>query len=112
MNKIFLIIVLIASSYGQAQKVIRMGAGNTDCSEFLDYAEDKDSLEMTFHGSYAQGVFATMNTVSEAGLLNEGVTTFAPKIATLRRVLMKYCDENLTRDYHDAVLAVWVANAK
>ena len=115
MNKIFLILVLIASSYGLAEKVIRMGAGNTSCSQFLDYAEDKDSLEMTLHGSYAQGVFATMNAISRMGLIDNpelNKTEFAPTIEILRRVLMKHCNEKLTQDFHNAVFITWMNYAQ
>ena len=66
MNKIFLILVLIASSYGQAY--ILLGAGALDCSEYLDSAEKgRYATDMGLFGGYAQGVFTTMNMLSEIG---------------------------------------------
>ena len=112
MNKIFLILVLLVSSYGQAVNVARMGVGASSCSVFLDYAEDKDGPMMLMFGSYAQGVFAAFNEVSSSELLPEMRGLFEPKTPTLRRVLMKHCDENLTQDFHEAVIRVWYANAK
>lgn len=111
MNKIFLILVLIASSYGQA--ITTMGAGESNCSEFLDNAEVKDSINMAFYGSFAQGVFMTMNSASSNGILpyKEGIE-FAPNTPTLRRVVMRFCDENLTMNYYLALINVWAENAK
>ena len=112
MNKIFLILVLIASSYGQAY--ILLGAGALDCSEYLDSAEKgRYATDMGLFGGYAQGVFTTMNMLSEIGGLpyKEGIQ-FTPNTSTLRRVLMKHCNENLTMKYHQAVGIVWVENAK
>ena len=111
MNKIFLILVLIASGYGQA--FMLLGTGSTNCSEFLDNAEEKDSISMGLYGSFAQGVFTTMNMSSEAGVLpyKEGIE-FSPNTPTLRRVVMRFCDENLTMNYHQALINVWAQNAK
>ena len=113
MNKIFLILVLIASAYGQANTVARMGVGASSCSVYLDYAENKDDQHYLF-GSYAQGAFATLNEVSGAELFpnQKEIILFEPKTPTLRRVLMKHCDENLTQDFHEAVIRVWYEYAK
>ena len=113
MNKIFLIIVLIASSYGQAKGIERLGVGTANCSLFLDNSESADALTMPMFGSYAQGAFATMNTVSRQLFPDAKIIlTFSPDTAVLRRVLRKHCDDNLTQNFHDAVLEVWIGNAK
>ena len=113
MNKIFLILVLIASSYGQANTVSRMGVGGSSCSVYLDVAENKDDQTFYLFGSYAQGAFAIFNEVSSSKLLpNNKSGLFEPKASSLRRVLMKHCEENLTEDFHEAVIRVWYAYAK
>ena len=111
MNKIFLILVFLVSSYGQAFMLI--GPGALNCSEFLDEAEDKDSIGMSLYGSFAKGVFTTMNMSSDIGVLpyKKGIQ-FSPNSPTLRRVLMKFCDKNLTMNFHQATVYVWAENAK
>ena len=112
MNKIFLILVLIASSYGQAYEI--SGAGVSNCSDFLDAAEKGTYASNTvLFVSYAQGAFTTLNMFSEMGKLpyKEGIQ-FSPSPTTLRRVFMKFCNENLTMDYSQAVTYVWAENAK
>jgi len=111
MNKIFLILVFLVSSYGQA--FMQLGTGTSNCSEFLDNAEDKDSIGMSLHVSFAQGVFMTMNMSSAIGVLPyKKDIEFSPSTPTLRRVLMKFCDNNLTMNFHQATLYVWAENAK
>ena len=117
MNKIFLIIVLIASSYGYSL-FKPFGAGASDCSSMLD-ASDKgiESVDFSVFGGYAQGVFVTLNSVASIGALGGSMAEFNyKKLETpypmLKRVLDRYCDNNLTELYHNAVVGAWIENAK
>ena len=117
MNKIFLILVLIASSYGYS--LFRpFGVGASDCSSMLD-ASDKgmNSVDFSMYGIYAQGVFVTMNSVASIGGLAGNFEEFNYKkletpLPMLKRVLDRYCDNNLTQNYHTAVVDAWMENAK
>ena len=117
MNKIFLIIVLIASSYGYSS-FRPFGVGTSDCSSMLD-ASDKgmNSVDFSMYGIYAQVVFVTLNYVASFGVFGEDYAEFNYKkletpLPMLKRLLDRYCDNNLTENYHNAVVRTWIENAK
>jgi hypothetical protein len=47
--------------------------------------------------------------MSESELIvgRSDVKIFAPDATTLRRVLIKYCEDNLTLRFNTAVMAIW-----
>ena len=117
MNKIFFILVLLVSSYGYSS-FRPFGVGASDCSSMLD-ASDKgmNSVDFSMYGIYAQGVFVTMNSVASIGGLSGNFAEFNYKkletpLPMLKRVLDRYCDNNLTQNYHTAVVDAWMENAK
>ena len=111
MNKIFLIIVLIASSYGHTYMVL--GLGTSECGEVSALAQNIDSPGLELYLIHAQGAFSAMNGLSEIGYLNiPNKVEFSPKKVTLKLLIKKYCDENLTDNFQDAVMSIWAQNAK
>ena len=107
MKKIYLILMLAVSSYGYS--VPLMGYGAQTCSSYLDAAEDRYGERMISFGSYAHGALTAYNIMSESELIvgRSDVKIFAPDATTLRRVLIKYCEDNLTLRFNTAVMAIW-----
>ena len=120
MNKIFLVITLCFLNYGlfSTEKnrseitYTSFGFGNSDCSAYLDTIDDGfDNLKEMFI-AYSQGVSVTQNAVSALGVeLFEG-KQFVSKGSMLERLITKYCEENVSANYHVASTKIWFENAK
>ena len=89
-----------------------LGLGQSECGEVSALAKNIDSPELALYVIHAQGAFTAMNGLSETGNLNTNKVEFAPKGVTLKLLIKKYCDENLTSNFQDAVMIIWAENAK
>ncbi len=111
MKKIYFVLILCVSSYGYSYSFL--GVGSKNCSNYLDEAENTDSPAFYIYGSFAQGTLMTINMFAEGKVIDElGEKNFNPEGGTLKRVLMKHCEENLTKNYFEAVLDVWTEYAR
>ena len=105
MKKIYFVLILFVSSYGFSSSFL--GVGSQNCSHYLEEAEYTNQT-FYIYTSFAQGTFMTMNMFSEEKIIEElGERYFVPDTTTLERVLIKHCEENLTKVYFAAVLEVW-----
>lgn len=115
MNKIFLILVFISSSYAfvseDKERYEVLGPGLSECGEVVEAAEKGlVSPRYLVFVAYAQGVITTLNATSS--YIYDEQLNFAPKFPTLSRVIKNYCNENLLDVFHESVVTLWVENAK
>ena len=120
MNKIFLILTLSICSYGlisneknlSEKTYTNFGLGQSDCSAYLDAIDDGFNEVKTMYVVYTQGVSVTYNAVSALGVDVFQDKQFAPKGSMLERLITKYCEENVSANYHEASSLIWFENAK
>jgi len=115
MNKIFLILTLSICSYGltsQDGQYYVLGAGQMECGEVVDVAERAglESDDYFYYVTFTHGVFSTLNTTSQ--YIYDSNKQFAPRNRTLYQVIKKFCEENLTMEFHKASFRMWEQNAK
>ncbi len=100
MKKIYLILMLVMSSYGYSYFQI----GTQNCAKFLDEIE-KDTIVGGYMLMYAAGMIDAKNFEF---MFEKG---FEPDEPLLRRSLVKYCEKNLSVRFYRAVNDLWLKNA-
>ena len=120
MNKILLILTLSSCSYGLISHESKdprnetsslLGAGQLECGQVVEAADKGlDSDGYFYYLMYAQGVISTLNFTQR--YIYEEKRNFAPSIPTLKRLMKKHCEENLTINFFSSISAFWVENAK
>ncbi len=105
MKKIYLILMLVMSSYGFS---LNYQIGDDSCGVFLDQM-DENVVKGQWYMMYAVGWFEAHNFLSKNGIL-AGMTEnqFSPDQSVLRRSLIKYCNDNLSQKFYLAVGNVWL----
>ena len=120
MNKVLLVITLCFFSYGlistekdwSEKTFYNFGVGQSDCSAYLDAIDDGSFELKTMYLVYSQGVSVTYNSVSALGVEVFENKQFAPKGSMLERLITKYCEENISANFHETSSIIWFENAK
>ena len=100
MKKIYLILMLVISSYGYS---LNYGIGTDSCGVFLDEMENKTEISGYFI-VFALGWIEATNFLSKGNVYSGANNKqFTPGESVLRRTLIKYCDNNLSSQFGHAV---------
>ena len=109
MKKIYLILMLVMSTYGYSYNY---QIGQTSCAEFLDEM-DRGSVKGQWLLMYAMGWYDANNLLSEGGVLGLGFEKqYAPDLPVLKRSLIKHCDDNLSQKFYMAIGNMWIDEVK